>query len=51
MVLSERVNEAQRQAIMQMKDYDEKKGNKPGKKFGKNFGGKRGRDQMDQQEG
>lgn len=48
MVLGERVGEAQRQAIMEMKDYDEKKGKK-GKKFGK--GGKRSRDEMDQEEG
>ncbi|KAJ5140118.1 ribosomal RNA processing protein [Penicillium atrosanguineum] len=47
MVLAERVGEAQRQAIMEMKAYDEKKGTR-GNKFGK---GKRGRDQMDQEEG
>ncbi|KAJ5257169.1 hypothetical protein N7478_013273 [Penicillium angulare] len=51
MIFAARVNEAQRQAVMQMKDYDEKKGNKPGKKFGKTFGAKRGREQMDQEEG
>ncbi|GKZ26799.1 ribosomal RNA processing protein [Aspergillus brasiliensis] len=45
MVLGENVAEAQRQAIMDMKDYNEKKGNK-GKKFGK-----RSRDEMDQEEG
>jgi len=49
MVLADRVSEAQRQAISQMKDYDEKHGNKAGKKtFGK---GKRGRDEMDKEEG
>ncbi|KAJ5760205.1 hypothetical protein N7520_007361 [Penicillium odoratum] len=49
MVLADRVSEAQRQAISQMKDYDEKHGNKAGKKqFGK---GKRGRDDMDKEEG
>ncbi|KAJ5215122.1 hypothetical protein N7468_010801 [Penicillium chermesinum] len=48
MVLEERVSEAQREAILQMKDYDEKKGNKPGKKFGK---GKRSRDEMDREQG
>ncbi|KAJ5218933.1 ATP-dependent rRNA helicase rrp3 [Penicillium cinerascens] len=47
MVLAERVGEAQRQSIMEMKAYDEKKGTR-GNKFGK---GKRGRDQMDQEEG
>lgn len=44
MVFAERVAEAQRQAIMEMKNYDEKKGNKKGK-------GKRGRDAMDEEEG
>ncbi|KAJ5948539.1 hypothetical protein N7454_001846 [Penicillium verhagenii] len=49
MVLADRVSDAQRQAIAQMKDYDEKHGNKAGKKqFGK---GKRGRDDMDKEEG
>ncbi|KKK17512.1 ATP-dependent RNA helicase [Aspergillus rambellii] len=47
MVLAERVAEAQRQAIMQMKSFDEKRGTR-GKKFGK---GKRSRDDMDQEEG
>ncbi|KAI9370194.1 ATP-dependent rRNA helicase rrp3 [Aspergillus egyptiacus] len=47
MVLAERVGEAQRQAIMEMKSFDEKRGSK-GKKFGK---GKRSRDDMDQEEG
>ena len=44
MVLAERVSEAQRQAVMEMKTYDEKKGNKKGK-------GKRGRDDMDHEDG
>lgn len=47
MVLAERVGEAQRQAIMEMKNFDEKRGTKA-KKFGK---GKRSRDEMDQEEG
>lgn len=47
MVLAERVGEASRQAIMEMKHLDEKKGTR-GKKFGK---GKRSRDEMDQEEG
>lgn len=46
MVLGENVAEAQRQAIMDMKDYNEKKGGR-----GKKFGGKRSRDEMDQEEG
>lgn len=49
MVLAERVGEAQRQAIMEMKNLDEKKGGSRGmKKFGK---GKRSKDEMDQEEG
>lgn len=44
MVLAERVSEAQRQAVMEMKTYDEKKGNKKAK-------GKRGRDDMDHEDG
>jgi ATP-dependent RNA helicase DDX47/RRP3 len=48
MVLAERVGEAQRSAIMEMKDLDEKKGSKGPRKFGK---GKRSRDEMDQEEG
>ncbi|KAJ5157433.1 ATP-dependent rRNA helicase rrp3 [Penicillium canariense] len=47
MVLAERVGEAQRASIMEMKAFDEKKGTK-GKRFGK---GKRSRDEMDQEEG
>jgi ATP-dependent RNA helicase DDX47/RRP3 len=47
MVLAERVGEAQRQAIVEMKNFDEKRGTKA-KKFGK---GKRSRDEMDQEEG
>ncbi|GIK02499.1 putative ATP-dependent RNA helicase ddx47 [Aspergillus viridinutans] len=47
MVLAERVGEAQRQAIVEMKNFDEKRGTRA-KKFGK---GKRSRDEMDQEEG
>ncbi|GFF56856.1 ATP-dependent rRNA helicase rrp3 [Aspergillus udagawae] len=47
MVLAERVGEAQRHAIMEMKNFDEKRGTRA-KKFGK---GKRSRDEMDQEEG
>ena len=47
MVLAERVSEAQRSAILEMKNYDEKKGSR-GKKFAK---GKRSREDMDQEEG
>ncbi|KAL4811509.1 ATP-dependent rRNA helicase rrp3 [Aspergillus unguis] len=47
MVLAERVAEASRQATIEMKSFDEKKGSR-GKKFGK---GKRSRDDMDQEEG
>lgn len=47
MVLSERVAEASRQATIEMKSFDEKRGGK-GKKFRK---GKRSRDDMDQEEG
>jgi ATP-dependent RNA helicase DDX47/RRP3 len=47
MVMAERVAEAQRQAIMAMKAYDEKRGSR-GNKFGK---GKRSREEMDQEEG
>lgn len=49
MILAERVAEAQRQAIVEMKNLEEKKGGSRGaKKFGK---GKRSRDEMDQEEG
>ncbi|KAL4963573.1 RNA-dependent ATPase RRP3 [Aspergillus stella-maris] len=50
MVLAERVAEASREATIQMKSFDEKRGSKGkgGKKFGK---GKRSRDDMDQEEG
>ncbi|KAL4771446.1 ATP-dependent rRNA helicase rrp3 [Aspergillus nidulans var. acristatus] len=47
MVMSERVAEASRQATIEMKSFEEKKGTR-GKKFGK---GKRSRDDMDQEEG
>jgi ATP-dependent RNA helicase DDX47/RRP3 len=53
MVLADRVSEAQRQAITEMKELQEKKGGRGGPK-GKRPGGKgfkRGRDQMDQEEG
>lgn len=54
LILTDRVSEAQRQAIAQCKEMDEKKaggrGSGPrGKRFGN--GGKRGRDNMDQEEG
>ncbi|KAL3437940.1 ATP-dependent rRNA helicase rrp3 [Aspergillus tetrazonus] len=47
MVMSERVAEASRQATIEMKSFEEKRGTR-GKKFGK---GKRSRDDMDQEEG
>lgn len=47
MVLAERVGEAQRHSIMEMKSIDENRGSR-GRKFGK---GKRTRDDMDQEEG
>ncbi|KAL4871782.1 hypothetical protein BDV12DRAFT_163836 [Aspergillus spectabilis] len=47
MVMAERVGEAQRQAAIEMKSFEEKKGSR-GKKFGK---GKRSRDDMDQEQG
>ncbi|KAL5001467.1 ATP-dependent rRNA helicase rrp3 [Aspergillus recurvatus] len=47
MVMSERVAEASRQATIEMKSFEERKGTR-GKKFGK---GKRSRDDMDQEEG
>lgn len=46
MVFAERVAEAQRQATMEMKAYDEKKGTK-----NKKDKGKRSREEMDQEEG
>ncbi|KAJ5172182.1 ATP-dependent rRNA helicase rrp3 [Penicillium capsulatum] len=46
MVLADRVSEAQRQAIMEMKNFDEKKGTRE-----RRFGGKRSRDAMDEEEG
>lgn len=55
LILSDRVSEAQRQAITELKDMDERNGGggrgsgMRGKRFGK--GGKRGRDDMDQEEG
>lgn len=47
MVLAERVSDAQRYAIMEMKNYDEKRGARGRNKFG----GKRSRDEMDKDEG
>ena len=57
MVLSERVGEAQRQAIREMKDLHEKRGTKGATLRGRGppakalKGGKRGRDEMDKEEG
>ena len=56
MVLGERVSEAQRAAVREMKDLHEKRGTKGsvliGRKHGsRSAGGKRGRDGMDQEEG
>ncbi|KAI9840542.1 MAG: ribosomal RNA processing protein [Sclerophora amabilis] len=54
MVLSERVGEAQRQAIREMKDLHEKRGTKGSTLRGRGKmgnGGKRGRDEMDRDEG
>ncbi|KAI9709721.1 MAG: ribosomal RNA processing protein [Bogoriella megaspora] len=50
MVLSERVGEAQRTAIKQLKDEDEKKGGR-GRRAKGRFGHKKGRDEMDVEEG
>ena len=59
MVFGERVSEAQRDAVRQMKDLHEKRGTKgatlrgrkPGLGIAKGNGGKRGRDDMDREEG
>jgi len=55
MVFSERVSNAQRDAVRQMKDLHEKRGTKGatlrGRKPGIGKGGKRGRDEMDREEG
>ncbi|KAI9879385.1 MAG: ribosomal RNA processing protein [Pleopsidium flavum] len=55
MVFSERVSNAQRDAVRQMKDLHEKRGTKGatlrGRKPGIVKGGKRGRDEMDREEG
>lgn len=55
LVLRERVSEAQRMAIREMKDLHEKRGTKGatlrGRKPGGNKGGRRGRDEMDKEEG
>lgn len=48
MVLAERVGEAQREAIMEMKNLDEKRGSRGGMRAGR---GRRSRDEMDQEEG
>lgn len=59
MMMGERVSEAQRVAIREMKDLHEKRGTKgatlrgrkPGGGRGGGVGGKRGRDDMDREEG
>lgn len=55
MVLGERVGEAQRMAIREMKDLHEKRGTKgatlKGRRPGKTVGSRKGRDHMDQEEG
>ena len=55
MVLGERVSEAQRVAIREMKDLHEKRGTKGatlrGRKPGAGKGGRKGRDEMDREEG
>ncbi|SLM39747.1 atp-dependent rrna helicase rrp3 [Lasallia pustulata] len=55
MVLGERVSEAQRVAIREMKDLHEKRGTKGatlrGRKPGVGKGGRKGRDEMDREEG
>ncbi|KAH8695395.1 P-loop containing nucleoside triphosphate hydrolase protein [Talaromyces proteolyticus] len=52
-ILSDRVSEAQRQAITELKDMDKKKGGKGSSLTARKprYGGKRGRDHMDQEEG
>ncbi|KAH7041907.1 ATP-dependent rRNA helicase RRP3 [Macrophomina phaseolina] len=51
MVLAERVGEAQRAAIREMKDLHENRGKKGSVLRGRRGGGKRGRDDMDHEEG
>lgn len=60
MVLSERVSEAQRQAVTQLKDMEERNSGERGGRGGRDSemrgsrsgnGGKRGLDDMDQEEG
>jgi ATP-dependent RNA helicase DDX47/RRP3 len=56
MVLGERVGEAQRVAVTEMKDLHEKRGSKGAtlkgrRRMGTGQGGKRGRDEMDREEG
>ena len=52
MILAERVGEAQRIAIQEMKDLHEKRGTKGATLRGrKPMGGKKGKDDMDREEG
>lgn len=51
MILAERVGEAQRAAVREMKDLHENRGKKGSVLRGRRGGGKRGRDNMDQEEG
>lgn len=55
MVLGERVEDAQKMAVREMKDLHEKRGTKGatlrGRRVGRGGGGKRGRDEMDREEG
>ena len=55
MILGERVGEAQREAIKQMKDLHDKRGTRgatlKGRRHGKGPGGSRTRDEMDREEG
>ncbi|OJD39831.1 atp-dependent rrna helicase rrp3 [Diplodia corticola] len=51
MILAERVGEAQRAAVREMKDLHENRGKKGSVLRGRRGGGKRGRDDMDHEEG
>lgn len=55
MMLGDRVNEAQRLAIREMKDLHDKRGSKGatlrGRRPGRGVGGKKSRDEMDREEG
>ena len=51
MVLSDRVGEAQRMAVREMKDLHENRGKKGSVLRGRRGNGKRGRDDMDKEEG